>query len=216
MLARLPLKGPILGFAAVAVALGGLARFAERKLPQLVELDAAVALGPGLPNGTAGGPGDLGAFAPLAGSLALAEDLEPPADAPENQDEGAPAAEAPERVYPAFEPGSEFDGRHGPAPHPAPRNVVFTLCTADGSALHADRIEVDQAGGDGARVLNAYRDLRDPARWTAGSPGVTTGVPLSVRVRAWRDGVVWQGTAGFEATPNEVTLELGTLVVREE
>jgi len=195
MLARLPLKGPILAFASVTLALGALARFAQRGLAEWQARSLPVA---GAEEATAA---QLGALAPLAGSLALGAEGGELAG-----QEGAPEeAPRPPRVHAPF------------AAEPAlPRNLGFELRLADGSPLRADRVEVDQAGGDGAHVLNAYRDDRNPARWLAGSPGVTTGVPLSVRVRAFQGEAVWKGLGGFAAAPGAVGLELGVLELQPE
>ncbi len=205
MFARLPLKGPIFVFASVTLALGGIARLAQNSVTAWQRRSPQGAAGAGVEALLAGDDAareQLGALAPLAGSLALADELGLDAGAAT----GSPAEPAaPPRVHAPFA-----------AEPPVPRNIEFELRLADGAPLIADRVEVDQAGGDGALTLNAYRDANNPARWCAGSPGVTTGAPLSVRVRAFQGAAAWKAIGGFSAAPAHVGLELGVLQVTQE
>lgn len=223
MFERIPLKGPILIYAALAVGLAGIAHVASRQMGRLLGVKDAAS---GALTVAELEQSALAPFLPLAGSdpsvvtEALAEGA--PADGVSDAD-GADGADDGRRppgwTYPAFAPGDDRDGRHnalssiGAAPPhgrgPSPRNVIVHLCDDLGAPLLVDVVSIEQTGADGRATPNAYRFTEDGARWTIGSPALTPGAGARFTVRAYTDVGAWCGSAEVPSISATGDIDLG-------
>ena len=215
---KLPFKGPILIYASVVLALGGLARLAEDTLARLQGAQGITAglveheleVGPGAaPAPAEAVPAALQPLVPLgalgpeeAEALLGAAGADTSAGSPSHADEEEPvptylmdrAQRLEHRGPGAAHAPMDTGGRHGGPAVPRPCNVAFQLVDDQGAPVAALRVDVHQSGSDGTHDLRAYRTGDGGSSWIAGSPELTPGRCASFDLRVTApDGAVLRG-----------------------
>ena len=221
MLARLPAKGAILGFAVLAASLTLTARWADRGVHTVkalrkkleaadrVDPDLHAALPPAFAAALAGipaagvpaerVPADGGpAFVPLAHSSAL-----------ELRDQSA-SSRPPGWVYPDFDPAGPSG--HGVPLGAIPRNLGLRFVDTDGELLYPESLRGTQFGDDGEFDIHGYRSSEALPWWTIGSPALTQGSRATFELEVTVSGELWRGSFELASVPDAVDVDLPTPV----
>jgi len=205
---RIPLKGPILAYAGIALSLAATAHFAQRNVQQLPD-DVE---------------GELAPFASLAGldETELLHLLDPGAGIQAlDLDSGVEVPDVSylmsheqlhERrgggwTYPPF----DTSGRHGAPLVPTPRNVIVQLVDANDEPLVATRLQVRQSGRDGAFSPSAYRSSHDSTVWTIGSPLLSPGGSADFELLARTETGVYTVIARLRRIAASGDIDLGSV-----
>ncbi|MEM6672522.1 MAG: hypothetical protein AAF726_06735 [Planctomycetota bacterium] len=113
--------------------------------------------------------------------------------------------------YPRF----DTDGRHGAPLRATPRNVTLRLVDEHDEPFVARRIDIVQGGDDGTHRVNAYRMTSDATLWTIGSPALTPGARASFELHAIRGGEVRYARVVVASVPEAGDVDIGLVRVSD-